>query len=58
LYYQINTFPIRKDDAILRVFRDAKVAIGTQSGLMFFANACMGEDPIVCHSGLILEKDQ
>ena len=58
LLYQINTFPVRKDDLVLRVYHDVQVAIGTSNGLVFYADNCMGQQPQVCHPGLVLDRDQ
>ena len=58
LDFWINTFPIRKDEAILRVHHDVKVALGTSGGTLFFQNDnCIGQSPIVCQPGLIFGQE-
>ncbi|ELT87046.1 hypothetical protein CAPTEDRAFT_201479, partial [Capitella teleta] len=60
LAYNIHTYPVFNPNAslALRLYHVVYVAIGTQTGELFYPEQCKRIDPVVCHAGLRYDKSR
>lgn len=58
--YNVHTYPVYNvnDSFAVRLYHDVYVAIGTQTGELFYPEQCKGIDPVVCHAGLRYDKSR
>ena len=58
--YNIHTYPTYNANSsfAVRLYHDVYVAIGTQTGELFYPEQCKGIDPVVCHAGLRYDKSR
>jgi len=58
--YNIHTYPTYHANSsfAVRLYHDVYVAIGTQTGELFYPEQCKGIDPVVCHAGLRYDKSR
>ena len=56
---KIFTYPVKRNNTVMRVFHDTWVAVGTTSGRLFYPpDDCMGKNPTVCHAGMVFNTNQ